>query len=315
MPVVDGSRGRVGVPPGFKVGIQPGFCVPLVVGKFKVAHFQYSNKLLNSIKPDLFPVKVFFVNIPTYCILMLTFVTAGAPQGAVPTLDGRIVGGRNASISDYPYQVSLQFYGYHFCGGSIISSTWVLTAAHCTESIDMNSFTVRAGSSSVVSGGQVLNVLRILIHPQYDRLNIDYDISLVELASPIDNSDAHAISLPSPGSGPIAGATCTISGWGNIEEGGGAPTTLQVVEVPVVSQDDCRLAYGGSSVTDRMFCAGVLGVGGKDSCQGDSGGPAVVGGNLVGIVSWGYGCARPDYPGIYTNVANLRSWIKEQIGI
>ncbi|KAJ8969561.1 hypothetical protein NQ317_004748, partial [Molorchus minor] len=237
------------------------------------------------------------------------------PQRSVPSLDGRIVGGQTANIANYPYQVSLQTNGNHFCGGSIISSTWILTAAHCMESIQANRVTVRAGSSSVSSGGQVVAVSRAISHPQYSSRNIDYDISLLQLASAINTGNARAISLPSAGNGPSAGSTCIITGWGATREGGGAPSTLQVVQVPVVSQANCRSAYGNSAITDRMFCAGVLGVGGKDACQGDSGGPAVVGGKLVGVVSWGNGCARPAYPGVYTNVANLRSWVKQQSGI
>ncbi|KAJ8976731.1 hypothetical protein NQ317_004282 [Molorchus minor] len=248
-------------------------------------------------------------------ILSLACLAWGAPQRNVPTLDGRIVGGDNADIAKYPYQVSLQYYGSHFCGGSIISSTWILTAAHCMESVQASLVTVRAGSSSVSSGGQVVSVLKAISHSQYNNYIIDYDVCLLQLASAINTPNAIAIALPSGGNGPSAGATCTITGWGTTSEGGYTPATLQVVQVPAVSKTNCQSAYGSSAITDRMFCAGLLGVGGKDSCQGDSGGPAVVGGLLAGIVSWGSGCARPAYPGVYTNVANLRSWIKDHSGI
>lgn len=87
------------------------------------------------------------------------------------------------------------------------------------------------------------------------------------------------------------------------------------VTVPTVTRQKCQDAYGPQNpITDRMICAGIT-EGGKDSCQGDSGGPLTAHGVLQGLVSWGYGCARPKYPGVYTNVANLRSWIKETSGV
>ena len=97
-----------------------------------------------------------------------------------------------------------------------------------------------------------------------------------------------------------------MSGWGTLTEGGNTPTILQKVEVPIVSDDDCRESYGYSDVSDSMICAGEEG---RDSCQGDSGGPMVCGGFLCGIVSWGHGCARPDYPGVYTEVSYFVDWI------
>ncbi|KAJ8942826.1 hypothetical protein NQ318_022840 [Aromia moschata] len=214
--------------------------------------------------------------------LLNYIIYLGAPQKRVPTLDGRIVGGHDANIAQYPYQVSIQYHGSHFCGGSIISSTWILTAAHCMDSVQISAVTIRAGSSNRNSGGAVVSVSRAISHQSYNGRTIDYDISLLQLSSGISTANARAIALPSAGSGPVAGATCTITGWGTLRESGSAPSVLQVVQVPVVSQANCRSAYGSSSITDRMFCAGLLGVGGKDACQGDSGGPVIVGGTAGG---------------------------------
>lgn len=87
------------------------------------------------------------------------------------------------------------------------------------------------------------------------------------------------------------------------------------VSLPIVARSECQNAYKNyNTITNRMICAGYT-QGGKDSCQGDSGGPMVAGGTLYGIVSWGYKCAQPKYPGVYTNVANLRSWIKSNSGV
>lgn len=100
-----------------------------------------------------------------------------------------------------------------------------------------------------------------------------------------------------------------------MQQGGSASTHLMKVSIPIVSRSQCQAAYKNyNTITDRMICAGYT-EGGKDSCQGDSGGPMVAGGTLYGIVSWGYGCAQPKYPGVYTNVANLVSWIKSNTGI
>ena len=104
--------------------------------------------------------------------------------------------------------------------------------------------------------------------------------------------------------------TALVSGWGTTREGGGLPATLQKVDVPIVSDDDCRISYPGDWIADSMMCAGEKG---KDSCQGDSGGPMVCGKYLCGIVSGGQGCARPDYPGIYTQVSYFVDWIKNNV--
>ncbi|KAJ8918086.1 hypothetical protein NQ315_011543 [Exocentrus adspersus] len=248
-------------------------------------------------------------------LLGLLAVVLGAAQSknVVPLLDGRIVGGENTTISAHPYIVSLLRSNSHTCGGALISTTWVLTAAHCVS--PLLSYSVRVGSTYRNSGGDVIAVSRLIRHPNYSSATIDNDIAALQLASPTSNPDAIPISLVPEGGAPQAGLIATISGWGALSEGGPSPTILQVVRVPVVSQSDCRAAYGQNAITDRMFCAGVLGVGGQDACQGDSGGPVVINGVLTGLVSWGNGCARPNHPGVKTSIAPLRSWVRNNTGI
>lgn len=107
-----------------------------------------------------------------------------------------------------------------------------------------------------------------------------------------------------------AGTNVTISGWGALSSGGPSPLNLQYVEIPVVDRDICANAYRNlNDVNENMICAGLYGVGGRDACQGDSGGPVVIGDVLHGLVSWGTGCALPNYPGVNTRVAFYREWI------
>ena len=175
---------------------------------------------------------------------------------------------------------------------------------------------IRAGTSTRGSGGQVVNVARIYQNPSYNDRLIDYDISVLQLSSALTlNSNVAAVGLPSASTSWSAGTSSLVTGWGTTSEGSSSlPSALQGVTVQIVSQSSCSSAYGSGSITDRMLCAGVTG-GGKDACQGDSGGPLVVGSTLAGIVSWGYGCARPNYPGVYSNVPALRSYIQQTAGI
>ncbi|KAJ8932956.1 hypothetical protein NQ314_014335, partial [Rhamnusium bicolor] len=191
--------------------------------------------------------------------------------------DEKIVGGTPANIVNYSYQVSLLRNNIHYCGGAIISSTWILTAAHCVVGGLISAFSIRAGSSSINSGGQIIAASRILFHARYRRRLLDYDIALIQLVSPITIRNASSIPLVPSGTGPATGAIATVTGWGDLTEGGNVSATLRVVQVPIISQANCRAAYNRTIVTDRMFCAGVLGIGGKDACQGDSGGPVVIG--------------------------------------
>merc|ERR1712209_157652 len=108
------------------------------------------------------------------------------------------------------------------------------------------------------------------------------------------------------------GHMCTVSGWGTTSEGGSLARRLMKVDVPVVSDDNCRDSYGQSDIADSMICAGYE-AGGKDSCQGDSGGPFMCGFGLDGIVSWGYGCAQPGFPGVYTQTSYFVDWVNSHM--
>ncbi|KAF5287004.1 hypothetical protein FQA39_LY16118 [Lamprigera yunnana] len=239
---------------------------------------------------------------------LLIAAVAGAPRAAspLPRLDGRIVGGEPVEIEDYPYQVSFQIYKIHMCGGSIISSDIVLTAAHCTDGLLINGLSIAYGSKNVNEGNSVA-VSQIDQHQSFSWGTFDNDISLLYLAGHVEfGSNAAQIPLTASPQG-STNRVAHVSGWGDLSVGGETPIYLQAVAVTEVSQDDCNSYYGGR-ITERMICFADPG---KDACQGDSGGPLVDKNRneQVGIVSWGRGCADPKYPGVYSNVYNLKSWI------
>lgn len=226
--------------------------------------------------------------------------------------EGYIVGGAAATSGQHPYIVSLQRTS-HFCGGTIIAPTWILTAAHCVTGLAASALNIRYNSLNHGSGGALVKASAIYVHEQYSSSTINNDIALVKLASTLSlgQANAAAASLPAQGSDPASGANARVSGWGTTSEGGSIPAALRYVDVPIVARATCNSAYGGG-ITTAMFCAGVLNVGGKDACQGDSGGPVVINGQVVGAVSWGNGCARPQYPGVYTRVGNFITWINSK---
>ncbi|KAF2130696.1 trypsin-like protease-like protein 1 [Dothidotthia symphoricarpi CBS 119687] len=238
--------------------------------------------------------------------------TAAALPQEFPVDDGdSIVGGTAAAAGEFPFIVSLARSGSHFCGGTLINANTVLTAGHCAVGQTASSLTVRAGSLSRTSGGTVVRVSSIVVNPSFSSSTLDSDVALYRLATPIAASSTIAYAtLAAAGSDPASGSSATVAGWGTLSSGGSTlPANLQKVTVPIVSRTTCRNNYSVSEITTNMICAGVA-TGGKDSCQGDSGGPLVdASKTLIGVVSWGEGCAAAGKPGVYSRVGSLRSWI------
>ncbi|XP_004077842.1 trypsin-like [Oryzias latipes] len=232
-------------------------------------------------------------------------------EGAVALQeDEKIVGGFECQKNSVPYQVSL-FTGYNYCGGTLLSEQWVLSAAHCEPKSNLE---VRLGEHDIwepEGTEQHIMSAKFIRHPNYDPRTQDNDIMLIKLSEPATlNSFVRPAVLPSKCEND--GTMCRISGWGNIrssDEGSRYPDKLQCLDAPLLSDETCFNAYP-FQITENMICAGYL-EGGKDSCQGDSGGPMTCDGELQGVVSWGHGCAMKNKPGVYTKVCNYVSWIKE----
>lgn len=242
----------------------------------------------------------------------------------------RIVGGGDASINNYPWQAALvSSYGEGYCGASVISNQWILTAAHCLEGEDASTVFVRLGSEDAYAiGGITYAASEIIIHPDYFDVSNGSDIALIKLSDTIKfTHKVQPIGLISPEQSDLegVGVIALASGWGSLYEDGPTSSTLQSVELPIVANDvACGAAqntqgnsgaYSCDEVDETMICAGYVGEGGKDACQGDSGGPLVVrnadntGWLLVGATSWGIGCANADYPGIWARVSYFYEWI------
>lgn len=228
--------------------------------------------------------------------------------------DPRIVNGEDAKLGEIPYQVSLQNQGssFHFCGGSVLNENYVITAAHCVSGKSASGIKVVAGTINLTQPKTETNVAKIIVHKDYNSADSwRNDIALLKVEKPFVRSEQIAfVSLPSKTDVVHANDIAVVSGWGRLSQGGPTTVRLQRVNIYIADQEYCSYIYNrrGYNIYPAHVCAYDPSTE-KGSCNGDSGGPLTVNGKLTGLVSWAMGCARTDYPTVYTRVASHLDWI------
>ncbi len=258
-------------------------------------------------------------------IFLLPIAVQANPPAPGDTNQPTIIGGTEAEPGAWPWMAALvtasepDAYWGQFCGGALIRPQWVLTAAHCTENKTAADIHVVLGRHKLSSAtGERIAVDQIVNHPDYESNTLDADIALLHLEAPASQTPIWVV-----GSADAAlfdpGTLATVTGWGlTSSNGNDYPDALRQVSVPIISNTTCNQSYGGD-ITANMLCAGYP-QGGQDSCSGDSGGPLVVpdasgaGWLQAGVVSWGEGCAEPDYYGVYARVEVFKTWIVSYTG-
>ncbi|XP_060598304.1 chymotrypsinogen A-like [Ruditapes philippinarum] len=240
----------------------------------------------------------------------------------------RIVGGSYAQLGEFPWQVSLRFYGQHVCGGTLINDQWVVTASHCFKERGhvASQWQIALGvkDQRFITTANTVHVESIHPHEFFDKTTNNYDIALMKLSKRIDVTGrlTRPACLPQPAD-QFPADMCIVSGWGTTyyDPTGHAKVTdqLEYINLRTISNAECSYYMGASSVRSTNICAGVTQTGGKGPCLGDSGGPLICKRDgvwkLAGVVSWGTGCGEARKPGVYTRVTQFLSWIENKMNL
>ncbi|MFD4562038.1 S1 family peptidase [Streptomyces sp. NPDC058469] len=224
-----------------------------------------------------------------------------------------IVGGSTTTTTTYPFVMQITDASQNqFCGGTLVSATKVVTAAHCMVGETTSSVRV-VGGRTYLNGtnGTVSKVSKIWINPSYTDATNGDDVAVLTLSTSMSYTTAKYVASTDT-SVYAAGTTARILGWGTTSENGSSSNQLRTATVPIVSDSSCASSYGSDFIASDMVCAGYTS-GGVDTCQGDSGGPLLIGGVLAGITSWGEGCAEAGYPGVYSRLTAFSSLVTTQV--
>ncbi|KAG8237910.1 hypothetical protein J437_LFUL017782 [Ladona fulva] len=244
----------------------------------------------------------------------------------VASFKSRIVGGQFAQPHEFPWLTAMIKERRLYCAGSLITRKHILTAAHCLKGFSKEDIMLALGGhdrKDFYRGKddevETRKIEKVAIHPQFNASNYNNDLAIITMDKPVMfTTRIRPICLPFREGGNYTGNAAVVVGWGRTAESKPTSPFPQKVEVTVLSKSECdQSGYGPTRITDNMFCAGYL-EGGKDSCQGDSGGPLHVynkgkSTEIIGVVSWGRGCARPNFPGVYTKITNYMDFINENI--
>ncbi|MEU4897034.1 serine protease [Streptomyces sp. NPDC044780] len=238
---------------------------------------------------------------------------AGVLTGTAQAAPQPIVGGSTTTTTAYPYVMQITDASQNqFCGGTLVSPTKVVTAAHCMVGETTSSVRV-VGGRTYLNGtnGTVSRVSKIWINPSYSDATNGDDVAVLTLSTSMPYTTLPYVSSSETGVY-AAGTTARILGWGTTRSGGSSSNQLRTATVPTVSDSSCSSSYGSDYIASDMVCAGYT-QGGVDTCQGDSGGPLIINGKLAGITSWGNGCALAGYPGVYTRLTTFSSLVSAQV--
>ncbi|MFD4574461.1 S1 family peptidase [Streptomyces sp. NPDC058417] len=224
-----------------------------------------------------------------------------------------IVGGSTTTTTAYPFVMQITDASQNqFCGGTLVSPTKVVTAAHCMVGETTGSVRV-VGGRTYLNGtnGTVARVSRIWVHPDYTDATDGDDVAVLTLSTSMPYTPVSYVTSSQTGVY-TTGTGARVLGWGTTSAGGSSSNQLRTATVPLVSNSSCGSSYGSDFVASDMVCAGYSS-GGVDTCQGDSGGPLLIGGVLAGITSWGEGCAQAGHPGVYTRLTTFSSLVAAQV--
>ncbi|XP_074600829.1 trypsin-1-like isoform X1 [Brevipalpus obovatus] len=242
-----------------------------------------------------------------------------------PRRKSRIVGGRRSDYSEWPWMISTRRWNghkfVHKCSATLLNQRWAITAAHCLLDTTAGEVLLKIGEYEIghpqkLYGYVNRRVKLIIRHPGFNHLTLENDLALMRLHQPVTfEGTIVPVCLPK-NSENYVGRVGIVAGWGKLDRDGPQPKTLHHVSLPIVDNHECIDMYMKAGyrehIPDTFICAG-LPQGGKDSCDGDSGGPLVIEENgqwfLVGIISWGIGCALPNQPGVYTRISEYSEWI------